>query len=47
MKLTTFFISRTTQIKVMSGWTLSELLFTSAVIWKQRLLHGNEIEQYL
>ena len=35
------------KIKVMSTWTLSEILITSAVIWKQILLLENEIVQYL
>ena len=32
---------------VMSDWTLFEVLLTSAVISKQRLLHKNKIVQYL
>ena len=35
------------KMKVMSTWTLSEILITSAVIWKQILLLENEIVQYL
>ena len=34
-------------MKVMSPWTLFEVLVTSVVICKQRLLHENEIVQYL
>ena len=35
------------KIKIRSHWTLFVILLTSAVICKQRLLHGNEIMQYL
>ena len=35
------------KIKVMSAWTLFELLLTSAVVCKQRFSHENEIVQYL
>ena len=34
-------------MKVISPWTLFELLLKSAVIYKQRLLHENEIVQCL
>ena len=35
------------KIKVMSPWPLFQLLLTSAVICKHRLLHESEIVQYL
>ena len=35
------------KIKVNSHWELFVILLTSAVICKQRILHGNEIVQYL
>ena len=35
------------KIKVRLHGTLFVILFTSAVIYKQRLLHGNKIVQYL
>ena len=34
------------KIKVRSIWILLVILLTLAVIYKQRLLHGNEIVQY-
>ena len=37
----------TFKIEAISTWTLFEILLTSAVICKQRLLHENEIVQYL
>ena len=37
----------TFKIKEISTWTLFKILLTSAVICKQRLLHENEIVQYL
>ena len=36
-----------TKINIRLHLTLTVILFTSAVICKQRLLHGNEISQYL
>ena len=38
---------RTFKMKVMSAWTFFELWLTSAVISTQRLLHKNEIAQYI
>ena len=35
------------KIKIKSHQTLYVILLTSAVIFKQKLLHGNEIVQYL
>ena len=35
------------KMKAKSAWTLFNLFFTSAVIWKQRLLRENEIVQCL
>ena len=35
------------KIKIMPHWTLLVILLTSAVTRKQRLLHANEIVQYL
>ena len=35
------------KIKVRFHWTRFMILLTSAVIWKQILLQGNEIVQYL
>ena len=35
------------KMTVITSWTLSKLLLTSATIFKQRLLHENEIVQYL
>ena len=38
---------RTFKIKVRLRWTAFEILLTSAIICIQRVLHGNEIVQYL
>ena len=38
---------RTFKIKVRLPWTTFEILLTSAIICIQRVLHGNEIVQYL
>ena len=38
---------RTFKIKVRLRWTAFEILLTSAIICMQRVLHGNEIVQYL
>ena len=38
---------RLIKIKVRSHWALFLILLPSAVIYKQRLLYGNEILQYL
>ena len=35
------------KMKAMSSWTLFELLLTSVIICKGRLLHENDIVQYL
>ena len=35
------------EIKVKLRWTALEILFTLAIICIQRVLHGNEIVQYL
>ena len=37
----------TFKIKVRLRWTAFEILLTSAIICIQRVLHGNEIAQYL
>ena len=39
--------ARTFKIKVRSLWTVFEILLTSAVIRIKRVLHENEIVQYL
>ena len=38
---------RTFKVKVRFHWTVFEILLTSAIICIQRVLHGNEIAQYL
>ena len=38
---------RTFKIKVRLPWTTFEILFTSAIICIQRVLHGNEVVQYI
>ena len=40
-------LERTFKIKERSRWTVFEILFTSAVISIERVLHKNEIVQYL
>ena len=45
-KLLTF-SENSVKMKVTSSWTLFVILLTSAVIFKQRFLHGREIMQYL
>ena len=38
---------RTFKIKVRLGWTVFEILFTATVMCIWRVLHGNEIVQYI
>ena len=38
---------RTFKIKVSLRWTVFEILLTLAIIFIQKVLHGNEIVQYL
>ena len=38
---------RTFKIKVRLPWTTFEILFASAIICIQRVLHGNEVVQYI